>query len=97
MRCEKFEYSGERFDTGVANIDLLEDKKSLDVAFASQWLMEDVSEPIHTEQGERLVFESFVELDIDAATASENTFIETNADGFIDFSDNDPFSEGGTF
>ena len=97
LRCEKFEYAGERFDTGVVNIDQLEDKKSLDVAFASQWILEDESEPIHTELGERLVFEGFAELDIDAATASENTFLETNADGFIDFSDADPFSEGGTY
>jgi len=97
LRCEKFEYSGERFDTGVVNIDQLEDLNSLDVAFQSQWIMEDGSEPIHTELGERLVFEGFAELNIDEATASENDFLETNADGFIDFSDKDPFSEGGTF
>ena len=33
----------------------------------------------------------------DDRTDSENDFFETNADGFLDFSDGDPFSEGGNF
>lgn len=97
LRCEKFEYSGERLNTGVVNIDQLEDLKSADIFLSSQWLMEDESEPIHTEVGERLVFEGFQEIDQDVALESENTFFETSADGFIDFSDKDPFSEGGSF
>ena len=35
--------------------------------------------------------------DFDAATESESVFIETKADDFLDFSDRDPFSEGGRF
>ena len=35
--------------------------------------------------------------DFDAETESESLFLETQADDFLDFSDRDPFSEGGRF
>ena len=97
LRAEKFEYSGERLNTGVIAIDQLEDLKSADIHLNSQLMMEDDSAPIHTQQGERIILEGFTELVQDDITASENTFIETSADNFIDFTDQDPFSEGGTF
>jgi|TARA_B110000908_G_scaffold124302_1_gene145757 hypothetical protein len=100
LRTEKFEYSGERLNTGIAEVDKLEDKKSFDVGHESQWFMEGLSNtlaPIHDETGERLLLEGYTELVLDDIAHSENTFIETNADNFIDFTDQDPFSEGGTF
>jgi hypothetical protein len=100
LRTEKFEYSGERLSTGIAEVDKLEDKKSFDVGHESQWFMEGISNtlaPIHDETGERILFEGYTELVLDDIAHSENTFIETNADNFIDFTDQDPFSEGGTF
>jgi len=97
LRAEKFEYSGERLNTGVVAIDQLEDLNSSDIFLNSQLLMEDDSAPIHTQEGERIILEGFTELVQDDVTASENTFIETGADNFIDFTDQDPFSEGGTF
>jgi hypothetical protein len=59
--------------------------------------LEDDLAPIHTEDGERIILEGFTELVQDTVTASESTFIETAADNFIDFTDTDPFSEGGNF
>lgn len=97
LRAEKFEYSGERLNTGVIAIDQLEDLNSSDIFLNSQLLMEDDSAPIHTQEGERIILEGFTELVQDDVAASENTFIETGADNFIDFTDQDPFSEGGTF
>jgi hypothetical protein len=97
IRAEKFEYSGERLNTGVEAIDQLEDKKSADIYLNSQWMLEDDLAPIHTEDGERIILEGFTELVQDTVTASESTFIETAADNFIDFTDTDPFSEGGNF
>ena len=35
--------------------------------------------------------------DYDTITDAENVFLESEADGIIDFSDADPFSEGGRF
>ena len=58
-----------------------------------------------TEDGYRLVSEeedseddsTTSSRDFDTITDSENVFIEGEADAIIDFSDSDPFSEGGRF
>ena len=100
LRTEKFEYAGERLNTGIQEIDKLEDNKSFDSGLESQWMMEGTignEEPIHDETGERILLEGYTENVLDDIAASENTFIETQADNFIDFTDQDPFSEGGSF
>ena len=53
--------------------------------------------PIHIETGQRILLSGYTEVDVDDVTDSEDTYIETQADNFIDFSDADPFSEGGNF
>ena len=61
-------------------------------------MMETGDLPIHIETGQRVLLDGIgTALDQDDITDSENTFLETGADNFIDFSDADPFSEGGTF
>ena len=101
LRLEMFEYSNERFATGIQEIDKLEDNRSMDVFLSSQLLMDSGSDPIplplHLETGDRILLDGVTELDQDDITDSENTFFETGADNFIDFSDADPFSEGGNF
>ena len=100
LRTEKFEYAGERLNTGIEEIDKLEDNKSLDTGLESQWMMEGTSgleEPIHDEFGERILLMGYTENVIDDVAHSENTFIETKGDNFIDFTDKDPFSEGGDY
>ena len=100
LRTEKFEYAGERLNTGIQEIDKLEDNKSFDSGLESQWMMEGIvgnEEPIHDETGERILLEGYTENVLDDIAASENTFIETQADNFIDFTDADPFSEGGNY
>ena len=98
VRLEMFEYSGERFNTGIADIDVLEDTRSTDVFLHNQLMMETGDLPIHIETGHRILLDGIgTALDQDDITDSENTFIETGADNFIDFSDADPFSEGGSF
>ncbi len=98
VRLEMFEYSGERFNTGISDIDVLEDTRSTDVFMHNQLMMETGDLPIHIESGHRILLDGVgTALDQDDITDSENTFIETGADNFIDFSDADPFSEGGTF
>lgn len=56
-----------------------------------------LEEPIHDEFGERILLMGYTENVIDDVAHSENTFIETKADNFIDFTDKDPFSEGGDY
>ena len=98
LRLEMFEYGGERFNTGISDIDILEDTRSTDIFLHNQLLMETGDLPIHIETGQRVLLDGIgTALDQDDITDSENTFLETGADNFIDFSDADPFSEGGTF
>ena len=92
-----FEYSSERFDTGIQEIDQLETNRSMDIELNGVFMMETGELPIHDERGERIILSGYAENDQDDITDSENTFIETQADNFIDFTDKDPFSEGGTF
>ncbi len=97
LRLEMFEYSSERFDTGIQEIDQLEDNRSMDINLLGQFMMETGDLPIHDERGNRIILSGYTESDQDDITDSENAFIETQADNFIDFTDKDPFSEGGTF
>ena len=99
LRLDMFEYSGERFNTGLYEIDKLETRRSTDIFMNSQFEMEtgDPPLPIHLEDGTRILLSGYTEQDVDDVTDSEDTYIETQADNFIDFSDADPFSEGGNF
>jgi len=99
LRLEMFEYSGERLNTGLYEIDKLETRRSMDTFIKSQLVMEtgDPELPIHIESGQRILLSGYTENDQDERTDSENDFFETTADGFLDFSDGDPFSEGGNF
>ena len=99
LRLEMFEYAGERLSTGLFEVDKLETARSMDTFIKSQLIMEtgDPELPIHIETGQTILLSGYTENDQDDRTDSENDFFETNADGFLDFSDGDPFSEGGTF
>ena len=100
LRLEMFEYSNERFNTGIGEIDKLEENKSMDMFLKSQLIMDSLERiplPIHIETGDRVLLDGIAENDQDVITDSENTFLQTEANNFIDFTDKDPFSEGGTF
>ena len=105
LRCELFEYSNERFNTGIDAIDELQTKHSLDILDEVQLLSEDGITPLFTEDGYRLTSEeetaeddsAIASRDFDTITDSESVFIETEADAIIDFSEADPFSDGGRF
>ena len=90
IKCEMFEYGGERFDTGIEVIDSM---------------MGDVSpalniESIHTEDGVELLAEDGYSIirdqwDINTANPSaDNDIIQTEAADFLNFTEIDPFSEG---
>jgi len=90
--CELFEYSGETLDTGIPEIDAIQASYSPALTSFSL-LTEDFNYYYITdEDGYKLVNESYDLEDIDSTT--DNYELEVEGDGFIDFSEVDPFSEG---
>ena len=105
VTCELFEYSGERLNTGFSEVDVIETTFSTDIYVDVQLTIEDGLTAIFAENNLRLLSEDedrsdasgTVSRDFDTVTDSDNIQIETDADAILDFSDADPFSEGGTF
>lgn len=90
IRCEMFEHSGEKFNTGVAEIDQLMGFTSL--ALDNYALLTEAKEELVDEvYGLPILLESY---DIDNQTVADNDEIQKEADEIIDFSEIDPFSEG---
>ena len=93
LKCELFEYSNERMNTGFPAIDDLENKYS-DAMNAFAILTESGLE-IKMEDGYSLVNEEF-DLEVQDVL-SDNFDVQTESDEFLDFSEADPFSEGGRY
>ena len=93
LKCELFEYSNEIMNTGFQAIDDLESNYS-DAMNTFAILTENKLE-ITMEDGFSLVREEF-NLEVQDVL-SDNYDIQTESDGFLDFTEADPFSEGGTY
>lgn len=90
LKCELFEYSNEFFKTGIPEVDRLMENYSLNLD-ADGVLTED-NLLITDEDGYPLIQQDY---DINVADPSaQNDDFETVADGIIDFTERDPFSEG---
>ena len=92
LTLELFEYSHERFNTSIDEIDAIEDRYSGDMLFF-ELLAEDGSRYVF-EDGSVVINDGYRIEDTDAK--ANNEFYQTNVD-FIDFSEINPFSEGGTW
>ena len=92
LRCELFEYSHEQFDTGISEIDGIEDKFSGDKEFFEMQLEDDTR--LLFEDGSVVIQEGYRIENTDSQ--ANNEFYQQSAD-FIDFSEINPFSEGGTW
>lgn len=88
LRCEVFEYSSERLDTGVASIDSIEDVFTLDV-LTNEFLLEDGNKLIVEGGTESILLE--YNLDIIDSGANNNLYQE-QAGNIIDFSERNPFT-----
>lgn len=89
IKCEMFEYSNEVFNTGIAEVDDLAKKHSTQLNDSSLSTENDIQ--ITDEDGFTIVQESW---DIDDTNpAAQNDEFEQAADGFIDFTQINPFSE----
>ena len=93
IRCELFEYSSERLDTGYSEIDGVEDQFSLDV-LANELLLDGQDGGVLGEDGNAILVEFTIE-DQDAQANNDEIFRQQIvSDDIIDFSEADPWSEG---
>jgi len=99
LKCEAFEYSHEELDTGIAAIDDLQTTHSA-VMQDYQLLMEN-GDVVIAEDGSDIVAEDYRVDNI--ATTANNEYIQTETTSagslgsFLDFSESNPFSEGGSW
>lgn len=90
IRCEMFEYSGERFNTGIATIDIIMGDTS-PLMNIDAYLTEDGGELL-AEDGYSLIHDDW---DINTATPeADNDTLQLEGIDFINFTEIDPFSEG---
>jgi hypothetical protein len=94
LTLELFEYSHEKIDTGITDIDAIEDRYSGDKNFVE--ILTEASDSIVFEDGSNLINESYRIEDTDASANNEFFGQSTNID-FIDFTEKNPFSEGGSW
>jgi hypothetical protein len=93
ITCELFEYSSEKFNTGIPAIDSIQQNLSLNIF---DWaLLDEDGERILDENSDYIVMENFTLETIDAL--ADNSFIQSETDDFLDFTEKDPFSENGTY
>lgn len=92
LQCELFEYSNEKFSTGIPQVDDLSipyQNNPSDGTFA----MED-GVNLAVENGDNLALENYSQ---GSALQEENDFFQEQGNTFIDFTEIDPFSEGGRY
>jgi hypothetical protein len=90
MTCELFSYSDEVFNTGIPEIDRIQQLESTNVLDFT--IKDEQGNWITDENGNYIVMEQY-NLDTITGTGTNQTIANESA-GFIDFSQTDPFSEG---
>ena len=90
MTCEVFEYAGELFNTGIPEIDVIQQNYSTNVL---DWTINnEQNEEIKTEDDDYLILEGKSASDL--IIADDGDEIQRESDLFVDFTSADPFSEG---
>lgn len=90
LTCELFEYAGETFNTGIEEIDSLQNKFGTNIFDHS--LKDPEGNILLTENGDILILEGGSMEDI--IIGADNDDIQRESDLFLDFTAVDPFSEG---
>lgn len=92
IQCELFEYSGERMNTGIYDIDILERDRSIDMV---GYALKTQSGLIITDADGFPIIQGQYDIDNQAGDFfADNDEIQEESDTFVDFSETDPFSEG---
>ena len=94
LKCELFEYSNEILNTGISLVDDLQQNYSTSLNLYSI-LTENGLYQIKSEENYSLILESFNLETQDVL--SDNNDIQLESDNMLDFTEADPFSEGGRF
>jgi hypothetical protein len=92
---EKFEYSNEVFNTGVYDIDGRPQAMNTDTKMI--FVDERAVDRIVTEDGNYIDFDYDEMVLHDSDVQAENEFFQLKSDDFLDFTEKDPFSEGGIY
>lgn len=92
MRCDRFEYSSERLDTGVTKIDELEEFYSLSNEFITKVLLED-GDSVLLEDNFKILTEG--EHVVSKEVEGDNDYISSKIrqTDILDFTEKNPFSE----
>ena len=95
LRCEQWEYSGEELDTGIAAIDNYQELYTI-VADANDGVTYDANNNVIIDANTGRPLGVSSAWNPDDVFNDADTF-ETLGDGFIDFSEADPFSDDGRY
>jgi hypothetical protein len=91
LRCEMFEYSSEKLNTGVPQIDVLEELYSQNIGVTNDFASYANGDIImNANTGRPMESDSYIIND----PFAENATFQTSGAGIIDFTETDPFSEG---
>jgi hypothetical protein len=93
LTCELFEYSGETFNTGIPQIDSIQDNLSMDLF--DYGIQTEDGFMLATEDGDLIANENYNIETIDPTADNDN--VELEALNFMDFTERDPFSENGVY
>jgi hypothetical protein len=91
LTCKLFEYSNEALDTGIAEIDAIENLHSTNLIDFYDLLLEDGTGELVFEFGGNIIQEEYSIDDIDKGSINE--WLQSESDGIIDFTDSNPFGE----
>ena len=89
LQCDVFEFSSERIDTGIEEIDSLTDKSSQDV-YRFQ-LLQESGDFVLNSSDDSIILEVYASADTDPQ--SDNDEFEVEAEGILDFTAFNPFGE----
>ena len=99
LRCTRFEYASERVDTGVSDIDNLEDNRSMDM-LNFQISLENEDGALKLESGHYIIGEGYNMATQSKDFADNSTFesdagfgTTSTADDILDFTERNPFGE----
>ena len=97
MRCRLFDYGSEALDTGITDIDAIEDSLSI-ISSNHQLTLEDETGSILLETGgdEYIIQEDYIVGDMSTDKTSQNELFEALDDTVLDFSESNPFGDAGS-
>lgn len=92
MRCDRYEYSSERIDTDVTDIDGIESQFSLSTDNVEKAMLEDDT-LLLLEDSTHIVNEGTVVVNVDVAADNEYIAEKLIDDDVVDFSEKNPFAD----